>query len=57
VDSIKSTVFRPTEVDEDTHPDACMDGFVFLTSGLLMNPAKHGCRDAERNSEALKIPR
>jgi hypothetical protein len=24
-------VFRPTEVDEDTHPHACTDGLVFLT--------------------------
>ncbi|HET6661231.1 MAG TPA: hypothetical protein VFH16_15050 [Rubrobacter sp.] len=31
MDSIKSTVFRPSEVDEDTHRHACMDGFVFLT--------------------------
>jgi hypothetical protein len=31
VDSIKSSVFRPSEVGEDTHPHACMDGLVFLT--------------------------
>jgi hypothetical protein len=31
VDSIKSSVFRPSEVGEDTHPDACYDGLVFLT--------------------------
>jgi hypothetical protein len=30
VDSIKSTVFRPSEVGEDTHPHACTDGLVFL---------------------------
>jgi hypothetical protein len=31
VDSIKSSVFRPTEVGEDTNPHACTDGLVFLT--------------------------
>jgi hypothetical protein len=31
VDSIKSSVFRPTEDSEDTHPHACTDGLVFLT--------------------------
>jgi hypothetical protein len=31
VDSIKSSVFRPTEDSEDTPPHACTDGLVFLT--------------------------
>jgi hypothetical protein len=31
MDSIKSSVFRPTETGEDTHPHACTDGLVFLT--------------------------
>lgn len=31
MDSAKSSVFRPSEVDEDTHPHACADGLVFLT--------------------------
>jgi hypothetical protein len=31
VDSIKSSVFRPTEDSEDTYPHACTDGLVFLT--------------------------
>jgi hypothetical protein len=31
VDSTESSVFRPTEVDQDHHPHACVDGLVFLT--------------------------
>ena len=31
MDSIKSSVLRPSEVGEDTHPHICMDGLVFLT--------------------------
>jgi hypothetical protein len=31
MDTKKSTVYRPTEASEDTHPHACMDGLVFLT--------------------------
>jgi hypothetical protein len=31
VDSIKSSVFRPTQDSEDSHPHACTDGLVFLT--------------------------
>jgi len=31
VDTSKSSVFRPSETDEDTHPHACTDGLVFLT--------------------------
>lgn len=31
VDTQKSSVFRPTETEEDTHPHACTDGLVFLT--------------------------
>ena len=31
MDTKESSVFRPTEVDEDTHPHACTDGLVFLT--------------------------
>ena len=27
----ESSVFRPNETDEDTHPHACTDGLVFLT--------------------------
>jgi hypothetical protein len=27
----KSTVYRPTDASEDTHPHACTDGLVFLT--------------------------
>jgi hypothetical protein len=30
VDTKESSVFRPSEVDEDTHPHACTDGVVFL---------------------------
>jgi hypothetical protein len=30
VDSIKSSVFRPSEEHQDTHPHACMDGLVLL---------------------------
>jgi hypothetical protein len=30
VDTKESSVFRPSEVDEDTHPHACTDGLVFL---------------------------
>jgi hypothetical protein len=30
VDSIKSSVFRPSEEHQDTHPHACMDGYVYL---------------------------
>ncbi len=31
MDSIKSSVWCPTEVGEDTHPHACTEGLVFLT--------------------------
>jgi hypothetical protein len=31
VDTSKSSVFRPSETDEDTHPHACTDGLVYLT--------------------------
>ena len=31
VDTAESSVFRPSEASEDTHPHACTDGFVFLT--------------------------
>lgn len=31
MDTSKSSVFRPSETDEDTHPHACMNGLVFLT--------------------------
>ena len=31
VDTRESSVFRPNEVGEDTHPHACTDGLVFLT--------------------------
>jgi hypothetical protein len=31
VDTIHSSVFRPNEADEDTHPHACTAGLVFLT--------------------------
>jgi len=31
MDTSKSSVFRPSETDEDTHPHACTDGLVFLT--------------------------
>jgi hypothetical protein len=31
MDTAKSSVFRPTDVREDTHPHACTDGLVFLT--------------------------
>lgn len=30
MDTKESSVFRPSEVDEDTHPHACTDGVVFL---------------------------
>jgi hypothetical protein len=31
VDTKESSVFRPREASEDTHPHACTDGLVFLT--------------------------
>ena len=31
MDTAESSVFRPSEASEDTHPHACTDGFVFLT--------------------------
>jgi hypothetical protein len=31
VDTKESSVFRPSEVSQDTHPHACADGLVFLT--------------------------
>jgi hypothetical protein len=31
VDAKASSVFRPSEASEDTHPHACTDGLVFLT--------------------------
>jgi len=31
VDTAESSVFRPDEIEEDTHPRACTDGLVFLT--------------------------
>jgi hypothetical protein len=31
VDTAESSVFRPSEASEDTHPHACTDGLVFLT--------------------------
>jgi len=31
VDTKESSVFRPSEPSEDTHPHACTDGLVFLT--------------------------
>ena len=31
MDTAKSSVFRPTEDSEDTHPHACTNGVVFLT--------------------------
>jgi hypothetical protein len=31
VDAKESSVFRPSEASEDTHPHACTDGLVFLT--------------------------
>jgi hypothetical protein len=31
MDMTKSSVFRPTEADEDPHPHACYEGLVFLT--------------------------
>ena len=31
VDAKESSVFRPSEVGEDTHPHACTEGLVFLT--------------------------
>jgi hypothetical protein len=30
VDAKESSVFRPSEASEDTHPHACADGLVFL---------------------------
>jgi hypothetical protein len=35
VDTKESSVFRPTEVDQDQHPHACADGLVFLTYTLF----------------------
>jgi hypothetical protein len=31
VDAKESSVFRPSEAEEDHHPHACTDGLVFLT--------------------------
>jgi hypothetical protein len=31
VDTKESSVFRPSEVVQDTHPHACYEGIVFLT--------------------------
>jgi len=31
VDTKESSVFCPSEVDQDHHPHACTDGLVFLT--------------------------
>jgi hypothetical protein len=31
MDTAESSVFRPTEDGEDTHPHACYEGLVFLT--------------------------
>jgi hypothetical protein len=31
MDTKESSVFRPGEVEEDTHPHACTGGVVFLT--------------------------
>ena len=31
MDTAESSVFRPREASEDTHPHACTDGLVFLT--------------------------
>jgi hypothetical protein len=31
MDTAESSVFRPSEASEDTHPHACTDGLVFLT--------------------------
>jgi hypothetical protein len=31
MDTKESSVFRPSEVDEDHHPHACTDGLVSLT--------------------------
>ena len=30
MDARESTVLRPTAPEEDTHPHACLDGFVYL---------------------------
>jgi len=31
MDIAKSSVYRPTDQEKDTHPHACTDGLVFLT--------------------------
>jgi hypothetical protein len=31
VDKAESSVFRPTDAREDTHPHACYEGVVYLT--------------------------
>jgi hypothetical protein len=31
VDTVESSVFRPSEASEEHHPHACTDGLVFLT--------------------------
>jgi hypothetical protein len=46
VDEQKSSVFRPTEVGEDTHPHACCDGLVFLAYTVF---------DEEAGKEVEKI--
>ena len=31
MDTVESSVYRPSDPDQDTHPHACTDGLVFLT--------------------------
>jgi len=31
VDTVESSVYCPSDPDQDTHPHACTDGLVFLT--------------------------
>ncbi len=35
MDTRESSVYRPTEDGEDTHPHACYDGVVYLTYTAL----------------------
>ncbi len=46
MDTKESSVFRPSDEDEDTHPHACTDGLVFLT---------HTAYDEEVGDEVERI--
>jgi hypothetical protein len=43
----ESSVFRPTDVDEDPHPHACTDGLVFLTYTVFDDAVGYGVERIE----------